>query len=83
LNIYIYIYILRLYTYKKKISPLLDFRLPVSKSTSLDDDGAGKGVDRPIDSGMSRLTLMEGPVVCLMSRFETAELQVLLCQSAQ
>lgn len=38
-------------------------RLPVSKSTSLDDDGAGKGVDRPIDSGMSRLTLMEGPVV--------------------
>ncbi len=54
----------------------------MSKSTSLDDDGAGKGVDRPIDSGMSRLTLMEGPVVCLMSRFETAELQVLLCQSA-
>lgn len=38
-------------------------RLPISRSISLEDGGIGDGVDRPTDSGISRLTLMEGPAI--------------------
>lgn len=40
----------------------------MSKSTSLDVEEPGNGADKPIDSGMSRLILMDGPAIArLMS----------------
>lgn len=44
-------------------------RLLVSISTSLDDEGAGMAADRPIDSGISRLTPRAGSAIArLMSK---------------